>query len=327
MAYEVMIIGLDQVGASIGLALANAEGELRRIGFDADKAIGRQAKEMGAIDEFISNPRRAIKHADLVIFSIPTPEVEIYLENLGPMMKEGGLVLDTGGIKSLAFEWAKNFLPEGRHFIAAMPVVGPKSLEETPLDPGEPRADYFKDGLLAITTSPNTPESALAVAVNLATLLDAQPFFIDPDEHDAVIAATDDLPPLLSAALLHAAIRSPSWRELQRLAGQTFAFATQLVAVRTPTQAQKRIVLNREKVLSKLDVVIEELNRLRTLLAQEDSDALSEYLDQADRSRYAWLDARMKADWSLQDMNQTESMGGLGFFGSLFGIRPHEKKA
>ena len=327
MAYEVMIIGLDQVGASIGLALANAEGELQRIGYDADKGIGRRAKEMGAIDELISHPRRAIKHVDLVIFSIPTPEVEIYLENLGPMMKDGGLVLDTGGIKSLASEWAKNFLPEGRHFIAAMPVVGPKSLEETPLDPGKPRADYFEDGLLAITTSPKTPESALAVAINLATLLDAQPFFIDPDEHDAAIAATDDLPILLSAAQLHTATRSPSWRELQRLAGQTFAFATQLVTLRTPTLAQKRIALNRAKVLSKLDVFIEELNRLRTLLAQEDGQALSEYLDQADRSRYSWLDTRMRADWSIQDMSQAQSMSRMGFIGNLFGLSPREKKA
>jgi prephenate dehydrogenase len=326
MAYEVMIIGLDQVGASIGLALANAEGELRRVGYDADKSTGKQALELGAIDELLSHPRRAIKHVDLVILSIPTSDVELYLETLGPTLKEGALVLDTGGIKSLAFEWAKDFLPEGRHFIAAMPVVGPKSLEEAPFTPGQPSAELFQDGLLAITNLPQTPESALAVAVNLATLLGAQPFFIDPDEHDAAIAATDDLPALLSAALLRAATRSPSWRELQRLAGQTFAFATQLVGVRSPTQAQKRIALNREKVLSKLDVIIEELNLLREHVAEEDGQALSEYLDQADRSRFTWLDARNKADWSLQDMTQGQSLGGLGFFGNLFGISSREKK-
>lgn len=326
MAYEVMIIGLDQVGASIGLALANAEGEVRRIGFDADRALGRQAEELGAIDELSGHPRRAIKYADLVIFSIPTPEVKVFLESLGPLMKEGCLVIDTGGIKSMAFEWAQNFLPEGRHFIAAMPVVGPKSLEETPLDPGLPRADYFQDGLLAITPSTQTPENALSVAINLATLLDAQPFFIDPDEHDAVIAATDDLPALMSAALLHAAARSPSWRELQRLAGQTFAYATHLVAIRNPKQAQKHISLNQEKVLGKLDLIIEELNRLRTLLAQEDSEALSEYLDQAERSRTDWLDARMKADWSADDTNQAQSPVGPGFFGQLLGIPSRKKK-
>jgi hypothetical protein len=75
-----------------------------------------------------------------------------------------------------------------------------------------------------------------------------------------------------------------------------------------------------------LDVIIEELNLLREHVAEEDGQALSEYLDQADRSRFTWLDARNKADWSLQDMTQGQSLGGLGFFGNLFGISSREKK-
>ena len=326
MGYQVMLIGLDQIGASIGLALANAEGDVKRLGYDAEKALAKAAHEAGAIDEVISQPRRAIKDVDLLILSIPTSEVGVYLESIGALLKEGALVLDTGGIKSLAFEWAASYLPEGRHFIAATPVVGPASLEQAPFEPGEPRGDLFQDGLLAISISPETPENALAVAINLAKLLGAQPFFIDQDEQDAAIAATDDLPALLSAALLQASTRSSSWRELQRLAGQTFAFATQLVQVRSPKQAHKRLVLNREKVLSKLDDVIEELSRLRLLLESDDTDTLEEYLDQADRSRFAWLDARARSDWAAQEMKSAKVTPEGGFFGNLFGISPRKGK-
>jgi len=326
MGYQVMIIGLDQVGASIGLALANAEGDVRRLGYDADKALAKQALEAGGIDEVISQPRRSIKDVDLLILSIPTSEVEVYMESMGPLLKEGALILDTGGIKSLAFAWASSYLPPGRYFIAATPVVGPASLELAPFEPGEPRADLFQDGLLAISVSPELPENALAVAINLAKLLGAQPFFIDQDEQDAAIAATDDLPALLSAALLHASTRSASWRELQRLAGPTFAFATQLIQVRPPKQAQKRLALNREKVLVKLDAVIEELTRLRTLLTSDDTGALESYLDQADRSRFAWLDARAKSDWAAQEMRSPKGMIEGTFFGNLFGLSSRKTK-
>ena len=326
MGYQVMIIGLDQVGASIGLALANAEGEVKRLGYDADKALSKQALENGAIDQSISHPRRAIKDVDLLILSLPTSEVEDYLESIGPQLKEGALILDTGGIKSLAFEWASSYLPPDRHFVAATPVVGPASLELAPFEPGEPRADLFQDGLLAISTSTETPENALAVAINLAKLLGAQPFFIDHEEQDAAIAAIDDLPTLLSAALLHASTRSPSWRELERLAGQTFAFATHLIHLRPPKQAQKRIALNREKVLSKVDAIIEELTHLRTLLARGDKAELEAYLDQADRSRFAWLDARSRSDWAAQEMRSPRGMIEGSFLGNLFGISPRKSK-
>ncbi|MFN2146769.1 MAG: prephenate dehydrogenase [Anaerolineales bacterium] len=325
MSYQVMIIGLDQVGASIGLALSNAEGDVKRLGYDADKALVKRALESGAIDESISQPRRSIKDVDLLILSLPTSEVEVYLESIGPLLKEGALILDTGGIKSLAFEWASSYLPPDRHFVAATPVVGPASLELAPFEPGEPKADLFQDGLLAISTSPGAPENALAVAINLAKLLGAQPFFIDQDEQDAAIAAIDDLPTLLSAALLHASTRSASWRELQRLAGQTFAFATHLIHVRPPKQAQKRIALNREKVIVKVDAIIEELTRLRSLLAQEDTAALEAYLDEADRSRFAWLDARARSDWAAQEMRTPKGMIEGSFLGNLFGITPRKR--
>jgi prephenate dehydrogenase len=327
MGYQVMIIGLDQVGASIGLALANAEGDVTRLGHDANRSLVKQAEEMQAIDKAVAWPRRAVKDVDLLILSVPASEVKDYLQNLGPLLKEGALIIDTGGIKSLAFEWASDYLPEGRHFVAAMPVIGPASLEHDPFEQSEPRADLFEDGLLAISATPDTPENLLAVAINLAKLLDAQPFFIDQDEHDAAVAATDDLPTLLSAALLHASTRSPSWRELQRLAGQTFAFATQLIQLRPPKQAQKRFVLNREKVLAKLDAILEELTRLRSLLASEDEDALEEYLEQADHARFAWLDARSKADWANQDLQAPEQLVDTGFVSKFLGFRSRKDQS
>jgi prephenate dehydrogenase len=327
MSYQIMIIGLDQIGASIGLALANAEGDVKRLGYDADKKQMKQALEINAIDEAVTWPRRAIKNIDLLILAVPGNEVQDYLENLGPLFKEGALIIDTGGVKSLAFEWASSYLPSGRYFVAATPIVGPASLELVPFEPGEARADLFQDGLLAISTSTETPENLLAVAINLARLLDAQPFFIDQNEQDAVIAATDDLPTLLSAALMHSSAESSSWREHQRLAGQTFAFATHLVQLRPPKQVQNRFALNREKVLAKLDGIIDELVRLRLLLAGEDEDTLERYLEEANQARFSWLDLRSKADWIGQDLHPSEKIGETGLIRKFLGFRSYKNKS
>jgi len=65
MSYEVLILGLDRCGASIGMALRRAQGEVRRIGFDPEKRIARKAQELDAVDTLVHHPRGVIRTADL----------------------------------------------------------------------------------------------------------------------------------------------------------------------------------------------------------------------------------------------------------------------
>ena len=46
MSSKILIIGLDQVGATIGLALARADGDVLRLGFDPDKKIAKAAMNL-----------------------------------------------------------------------------------------------------------------------------------------------------------------------------------------------------------------------------------------------------------------------------------------
>ena len=324
MAFEVLLIGLDRVNASIGIALQNAQGEVQRIGFDPDKNLARKSGSLGAVDEVISHPRKAIKSADLIIFSLPPGEVEVYLENLGGSIKSGAVVMETAAMKSSFFELARSTLPEQVSPIGITPIIGSDELFAADPDMQEPRQDLFEEGTLAIVAPPETGENALAVAVNLATLLGAEPFFIGLDEHDAAMVASEDLPPLLSAALMRASTDAPSWRELQRLAGATFAMATELSAKQNPDQFSRRFESNRAKILAKLDMVSSEIDGLRKLVAEASGDDLKQYLEEAEQSRHAWLQARKRANWAAEELD-TKTGSAMSFFGNLFGIRPRGK--
>jgi prephenate dehydrogenase len=324
MAFEVLLIGLDRVNASIGLALQNAQGEIRRIGFDPDKQLSRKAESLGAVDKLVAHPRNAIKSADLVIFSLPPGEVDVYLENLGSTLKSGSVVMETAPMKASFFELATSTLPETVSAIGITPIIGTDELIASPTSLSEPRVDLFEGGTLAIIAPPQTSENSLALAVNLATLLGAEPFFIGLDEHDAAMVASEDLPPLLSAALMRAATDAPSWRELQRLAGATFAMATELSAKQNPKQFRKRFEPNRTKILAKLDQVAAELQDLRKLVAEASGEDLERYLEEAEQSRHAWLQARKRANWAAEEFEVPTSRG-TGVFGSLFGFGRRDK--
>jgi len=321
MAYEILLIGLDQVGASLGMALNDADGDIVRIGFDPDRLLSKRAEKAGAVDRLVSHPRKSIASADIVIFSLPIDEVEVYLEHLGAKTKEGVIIIETAQVKAPFFKWAEEYLPEGRSYIGATPIIGTSRLTSGGALSEEPRADLYAGGMLAIIAPPDASESALAVAVNLASIIEATPFFIDLHEHDATLTSTEELPVLLSAALLQAAAHSASWKELQRVAGSNFAHATSLYSTIPLNVFEKRLILNRQKVLDKLDQFIQELHDLREVLAEEDGQAISDYLKEADHARQSWIRAREQNDWASAELRPSERIKSTGIIAGLFGLR------
>lgn len=322
MAYEILLIGLGQVGASLGLALARAEGEIVRIGYDPDKNTAKEAATSGAVDRLISQPHQAFGSADLIIFALPHDEVEAYLERLGSRMKTETIVIDTASIRAPFFEWVAQYLPADRNVVGATPIIGALDLEGT--DPTTD-ADRFAGGLLAITAPPGTTERALSLAINLATILDAQPFFLDVEEHDAATAAVEDLPTLLSAAMFQSIVDSASWRELQRMAGSLFMQSTELCDT-NPKLLQKRIAANREILIARLDLMTQEIERMRELIIKEQDDDLIRYFEKAASTRQTWLQARARGDWATEDMRTKTGIEKTSIMGQLFGFGQRKPK-
>ena len=326
MGLEIFFIGLNQIGASIGLALADQELEVRRVGYDSDGQQARRVRQAGAVDHLVSHPRKASDVADVVVLSTPIVDVRDYLEMLGAKLKPNAVVLDTSPIKVPSAAWAEELLPEDRHYIGITPIVGPAALLAETSNPQVPRADLFHGGLMAIVIPPKTPEFAVTVAIRFAAILGATPFFIDPVEHDAVIATVEGLPSLICAALMNMAAEAKNWRELQRMAGSLFANATQFHPSQTPKIQGVTHFLNQEIVLTRIDALLEELQGLRALIAAEDSKELTDYLAKAAATRDSWLTIRQHGDWAGQDFQRVTKVEKRGLLSSLFGIKPRRPK-
>jgi prephenate dehydrogenase len=323
MGKKVLLIGLNQANTAIGTALGRTEDELLRMGFDPDNKLAKQAKAQGVVDRVLPHPRQAIESADLVIFDLPPHELLVYLDNLGDKIKPDTVIIDTGAIKAPFFQWVADHLPDGRPVIGATPIQGALDL----LDVDEPdTVDRYKGGLLAITSLPKTPENAMALAINLAKLLDAKPFFIDIEEIDAATAATYDLPTLVGAALFQSTATSPSWREFQRLAGTLFMKSTE-TCQSDPQAVRDLVSANRQKIISRLDAFVEELSRLRSILASEGEDEIAAYFEEAEKSRQQWLNARARGDWAAEELKPLAGFERPNILGSLLGLsRPKTDK-
>ncbi len=323
MGREVFIVGMNETGASIGMSIRRRGGDVVCTGYDADASLARAARKSGAVEKLALGLARSVGSADVVILALPTAQVRGYLEAIGPRLKPGAVVLDTSWLKDAAVGWAAEILPEGRYYIGAVPAVAPGALHSGAPGAGEARPDLFEGGLVAMVIPARTPEAAVDRALEVASWLGAEPFFIDPAEVDAVAATVEDLPVLLGAALMRAAVRSPGWRDAQRMAGRLFATGAIVGALQAPGDLQAGLALNRLNVLTRLDAAIEELQALRSLIAKGDEEGLEQRLAEAVEAHYVWLAARTRGDWAGEEIGPVEMPQGgvldrlLGLGGSL----------
>jgi prephenate dehydrogenase len=321
MTIQLTIIGLGQIGASVGLALSGKAELLRRVGFDRDPKIARQAEKIGAIDSAQGSLSQAVKGADLVLLALPIDQVKETLEVIAPDLRENAVVMDTGVLKEAVVTWARDYLPENRHYVGLTPAINPAYLHETGSGIELARADLFQKGLMVIVASSRANSDAVKLATDLTGLLGAKPLFADPMEVDGLMTGAHLLPHLMAAALLNATVDEPGWREGRKLAGRAYAEVASALDLSDKRESLKAsILLNKENVLRVLDNAITALSTLRMDVQNQEGESLDEWLKRAFESRERWWNERQEGNW-IEDGTPTVDVPEMpGFFGRMLGI-------
>jgi prephenate dehydrogenase len=325
MPVQITIVGLGQIGASIGLALGPHASLLYRVGHDKNLMTARSAAKKGAVDAVKVNLPASVREARIVILSLPLQEIHKTLQVIAEDLPEGAVVMDTAPVKGPVVEWVKETLPAGRYYVGLAPALNPSYLHrmESGLEAAE--ADLFQGGVVALSVIPGTPEEAVKLATDLVTLLGAAPLFADMLESDGLMTSTHLAPQLIAASLLSALVGQPGWDDARKLAGRPFAALTSALAYQDEMAALgEAALLNHEGVARVLDLVIEALQGIRNEVADRDRDRLSERLELALEGRERWLAERIQADWSKREKTELSEIPNLAE--RLFGSRKYLNK-
>lgn len=328
MPIQMTILGLNQVGASLGLALQPYKGEMHRTGHDKDSRRTSKAQKIGAVDRTTINLPASVENADVVILALPLDEVRQTLEVIAPVIKSGCVVLDMSTNKIAIAGWAKELLPEERYFVTMAPSLNPKYLHETDLTVDNAHDDLFKNGVMVISSPPNMHADAIKLAADITILVGATPYFADPYEVDGLSAASDVLPKLVAAAVMNANTLQPSWREGRKLAGRAFAESTEpVLQLDEDDDLGRSALLNADNTVRVLDDLIAQLYEVRELIAGQNEEGLKAFMETARQSRQEWWTQRQQADWD-RVVDQPEYPTAGEIFGRLFGLgrRKKEKK-
>jgi prephenate dehydrogenase len=332
MSVQITIVGLGQIGSSIGLALKAHDVNVHRVGHDKDPQAAKESQKIGAVDDVKYNLPASIREAKIVILALPLAAMQETLKVITPDLQQGTLVLDTAPAKATVAAWAQEILPPGRFYIGLTPAINPNYLHGTEFGVQAARADLFEKGLMVVNAPRGTPGNVFNLAMEFVNLLGAMPLLMDTVEADGVFSAMHVLPQLVSAALLDATVDRPGWQEARKLAGRPFATVTAGAAYHDDIASLgEGAINNRENLVRLLNSYITSLINLRDEIDAQDREALLQRLEDAWKGRARWFDERNAAEWLKGEAQQIDapSFGdrvNQMFFGSLMTDRQKPRK-
>lgn len=335
MHVHVAIIGLDRLGASLGLALkryqsqAKAEHSFTIIGSDPAGHAMKTAQKMGAVDDFHRALLKATANADLIFVNAPFGSIKDLYAQLGPELKPGAVLLDLSPVKQPVIEWAAQALPRNAkgdplaYMIGIAPVISAKALYEGEMAVEGARADLFDEAEFLLAPDPKSPAEAIALAEDIIRLMGGRPRFIDPVEHDGLVAATEGLPALVGAALFSNLVNADGWLELRRMVNPTMALAMQSLRYHKAADMGAVLAANRQNVARHLGALIGLLEQVReALLDDADDEAIAGFLQNVHKAWEQWDVKRYSGKW--EDAPDIELLPGP--FGSVGGFLTGRRK-
>ncbi len=207
---KIGIIGVGQIGGSIGIAIKNRMKNMTIYGCDKDFEILRKAFFLDYKTDKISD----LLECEILILATPILEIIKILRKI-EKMKYSGIVIDTGSTKKIICDRAKNFKLK---FIGGHPFTGNEKTAPEAWD-----GDIFENRIFFLCDV-KRDEELIEFAKKFFNRLGARPFLIEPDFHDKILALTSHLPYLISLLFLKNSkekeFEGPGFKSFTRIAHQ-----------------------------------------------------------------------------------------------------------
>jgi prephenate dehydrogenase len=265
---KIAVIGLGIIGGSFCKAIKKHTAHTV-IGINRTHSVAEQAKNDGSID--VIGKVESLGEADIIFLCMyPQACVDFIKEN-GKFIKKGALVTDSSGIKSAICPQLYKLSQEfGFVFVGSHPMAGKEKNGY-----GVSEAELYK-GASFIITPCGADEKYVNTLADLALSIGfGQVKITTPEEHDRMIAFTSQLPHVLACSYVlspccpnHNGFSAGSYRDVSRVANINSKLWSEL------------FLENREPLITELDILIENITRIKDAIKDNDRETLADLLEQ-----------------------------------------------
>jgi len=275
------VIGVGLIGGSFALALKKAGKLSHVVGAGRNRANLDLARERGILDSIAPDAGSAARDADVVLVAAPVAQFPGIFSELKDCK---ALITDAGSTKRDVVAAARAALGARiGQFVPAHPVAGAEKSGAAAAS-----ADLFRARRVVLTPLEENSPATVAKVQALWEACGARITRLEPEEHDAVLAAVSHLPHLLAYALVHDIARRDNAEQLFSYAAGGFRDFTR-IASSHPEMWRDICIANRDRLLAELGRYQDKLGGVGRLLQAGDAAGLEKLFAEARQARDQWL--------------------------------------
>ncbi|HSC60419.1 MAG TPA: prephenate/arogenate dehydrogenase family protein [Rhizomicrobium sp.] len=284
---KVALIGVGLIGSSIAHAAKRGKLAGHIAGYSPDADERARAKKAGFADSLPGTVAETVRDADLVILAAPVGAFAQIAKDIGPHVKAGAIVSDTGSVKGAVVRDVAPHLPKGVHLIPAHPIAG---TEQSGPEAGF--AELFDGRWCILTPAADADAAAVEKLKTFWEKLGSQVELMDAKHHDLVLAITSHLPHLIAYNIVGTAnhLEQVTKGEVIKYSAGGFRDFTR-IAASDPTMWRDVFLNNREAVLEMLGRFSEDLTDLQRAIRYGDGDFLFDLFTRTRAIRRSIVDA------------------------------------
>ncbi|MGL5576414.1 MAG: prephenate dehydrogenase [Sarcina sp.] len=274
---NITLVGLGVIGGSIGLSLRGKIYGVNVQGIDLRKETIVKAFELGIIEKGTTiNTKEAeeiLRESDMIILSIYPNAIKAFIESNKDLFKKDLIIVDTSGVKNNL----KNIeIPENIDFILTHPMAG---REKSGIDFAS-RKVFIGANFIITRTDKNKDENINEVKFLASKMGFANIVETTIDFHDEIIAFTSQLPHAIAVSLINSdelnidtgSFTGDSFKEITRIANINEELWSDL------------FISNKENLVDKINIFIEELEGLKQDIIDENKNGLqTRFIESSDR--------------------------------------------
>ncbi|MCR5285934.1 MAG: prephenate dehydrogenase [Treponema sp.] len=261
---NILIVGLGLMGGSYAKGLKRVGYHLMAI--DTCKESIQFALTNNIIDEGDDFPNpELIKKADVIIFALYPHIFLQWIKDNQDYFKPGIKITDVTGVKACVVYDIQETLRKDVEFIAAHPMAGREVYGVQNSDDS-----IFHNANYIVTPTPQNTSDAIEWCKDLGRLLGFKRISIlTPEEHDQMIGFVSQLTHVIAVALMDCSDNT----HLVDYTGDSFRDLTRIANINDKMWSEL-FLMNKEPLLHQMDLFINEMETLRTMLKQDDKEGL-----------------------------------------------------
>lgn len=277
---RIAVLAVGLIGGSLAKVLREKHFAHEVVGWGRKEETLKKAVELGVIDSYCLDLADAVKNADIVVIATPTLIAAEMLKQLAGLVSNDAIITDVASVKGnllLAAKQAFGSVPA--NLVLGHPIAGS---EKSGVEAAN--SALFIDHRVILTPTVETSSEALAVVTRMWQQAGADVVNMNVADHDDVLAATSHLPHILAYALVDALAGQKEQQDIFRFAAGGFRDFTR-IASSDPKMWHDIALANDQAVLKMIDLFSGQLARLRTAIAESDSDSIMACFERAKSAR------------------------------------------